>query len=397
MTREAARRPDPRRSRSARRVREHARAAARPVTLADAHRRAPGLGLGRAPARRRHDALARRGRAPRELPTGRLLPGAQQLELLRRLNAGRPPRRRRWSSGVLGRQRARPRPARPRAGRRRRRVAASGPPPVDPADLPDGELVRVAAGVLAEDVVAAGVPPAPRGRRAAALAARATACVGDPELADPLRAAAGRPRPAARRPRPARRSSLGTDRRPDAGRRLDRAAPSTTGAPALARLAAAAAAPPRPAPGPRRPARRRPRPGRGRVGRDRVHVVLDPGARARGWSAYAAPLPCPAPLPARGAATWPAGSAPCSACSCRPTRATALLPTPAAAAARPAGAPARPLVVPPEAPRLGRDAPPSGCARACGALATLCTATWTPCSRGGRTRRRPGAGPTPRR
>ena len=44
---------------------------------------------------------------------------------------------------VLEAQRARPRPARPGA-RRRRDPLAFGPPPVDPADLPDDELLRVA-------------------------------------------------------------------------------------------------------------------------------------------------------------------------------------------------------------------------------------------------------------
>jgi hypothetical protein len=72
---------------------------------------------------------------------------------------------------------------------------AFGPPPVDPGALPDDELLRVAAGLLAEDVVAIGVPeprraPTPRWWRTRYR------LVGDPVLADPIRAelvARGRP------------------------------------------------------------------------------------------------------------------------------------------------------------------------------------------------------------
>jgi hypothetical protein len=95
---------------------------------------------------------------------GRFLPGAQQLELLRRLNrAGRPSRE------LVGRVLTASAPGRGRpdlelvgvdAGRR------FGPPAVDPADLPDDEVLRVATGLIAEDLVAAGTPgDAPRRTR----------------------------------------------------------------------------------------------------------------------------------------------------------------------------------------------------------------------------------------
>jgi hypothetical protein len=70
-----------------------------------------------------------------------------------------------------------------------------GPPPVDPADLPDDELLRVAASVIADEVVAAGLPdpaPAPR-RRLWHIRYR---LVGDPMIANPMRdalIAQGRP------------------------------------------------------------------------------------------------------------------------------------------------------------------------------------------------------------
>ncbi len=91
---------------------------------------------------------------------GPFLPGAQQLELLRRLNeAGRP-------SAVLA-ERVLTASA-PGRGRPDLELVGAAPPrdfgprPVDPADLPEHELLRVAAGLLAEDVVAAGLPAVPR-------------------------------------------------------------------------------------------------------------------------------------------------------------------------------------------------------------------------------------------
>ncbi len=131
---------------------------------------------------------------------GRYLPGAQQLELLRRLNlAGRPGAA--LAAQVLDAS---------AAGRGRpdlELVGAGvesefGPSPVDPAGLPAGELVRVAASVLADQVVDAGpLPqtPAPRASRWR----RGYRLVGDPELADGLRdqlATRGRP-PGGREPR----------------------------------------------------------------------------------------------------------------------------------------------------------------------------------------------------
>lgn len=121
----------------------------------------------------------------------RFLPGAQQLELLRRLNerglpspeladrilATSAPGRGRPDLGLVG--------VLPDSG--------FGPPPVDPADLPPDELVRVATVLIAEDTVAAGDPLEPRTPR---LLRRRYRVVGDPEVADPVRAtltAAGLP------------------------------------------------------------------------------------------------------------------------------------------------------------------------------------------------------------
>ena len=115
-------------------------------------------------------------------PAGSYLPGAQQLELLRRLNAaGRVPAH--VATRVLEASAAgRGLPDLPLAGGAQPRPY--GPLPVDPADLPDDELLRVASSVIADDVVAAGVPePVRRGlprpwRRRYRLA-------GDPVLAEP--------------------------------------------------------------------------------------------------------------------------------------------------------------------------------------------------------------------
>ncbi len=83
--------------------------------------------------------------------------------------------------------------------------SAFGPAPVDPAELPAGELVRVAASVLADQVVDAGVPATARASPASWTSwwRRGYRLVGDPELADLLRAqlvARGRP-PGGREPR----------------------------------------------------------------------------------------------------------------------------------------------------------------------------------------------------
>jgi len=115
------------------------------------------------------------------------LPGAQQLEVLRRLNeVGRPSPalvqrvlhadlvgRGRGDLGLVG--------AVDGAG------ARFGTPPVDPADLPAAELLRVLTGLLAEDVVRAGVPPQPGPRRPRFRRVRYR-LHGDPWLAVPMRA-----------------------------------------------------------------------------------------------------------------------------------------------------------------------------------------------------------------
>ncbi|MGZ6744574.1 MAG: hypothetical protein ACXVD0_01605 [Nocardioides sp.] len=117
---------------------------------------------------------------------GRYLPGAQQLELLRRLNlAGR-------VSPVLAQRVVEASaPGRGRPDLELTGVVdrlAFGPPPVDPADLPDDELIRVATSLLADDVVAAGLPE-PRRRRGVRLPWHTRyRLVGDPWLADPVRA-----------------------------------------------------------------------------------------------------------------------------------------------------------------------------------------------------------------
>ena len=126
-------------------------------------------------------------------PGGRFLPGAQQLELLRRLNlTGRP------SSALAERVLTASAPGRGRpdlelVGATERQ--AFGPAPVDPGTLPEDELVRVATGLLAEDLVAGGLPDAPRQRRVRLLRRRYR-LLGDPLVARPLRAhllADGRP------------------------------------------------------------------------------------------------------------------------------------------------------------------------------------------------------------
>ncbi len=102
-------------------------------------------------------------------PGGAVVPGAQQLELLRRLNqAGAP--------GPLLVQRVlgASAPGRGQPDLELLGAAAEsrfGPRPVDPGALPDGELLRVAASILAEDVVARGLPGPPRVGPAPAMAA----------------------------------------------------------------------------------------------------------------------------------------------------------------------------------------------------------------------------------
>jgi hypothetical protein len=130
--------------------------------------------------------------APDDEQAGRYLPGAQQLELLRRLNlrggVGPALAERVLSASAPGR-------GLPDLGL----VgvlpeSAFGPEPVDPSELHAAELTRVATSLIAEDVVAAD-EPATRARRTRLLRHRYRV-VGDPELARPLRealTAQGRP------------------------------------------------------------------------------------------------------------------------------------------------------------------------------------------------------------
>ena len=126
-------------------------------------------------------------------PRGRVLPGAQQLELLRRLNAAGAPDPELVARVLDASAPGRGRPDLELAGAVER--LAFGPPPVDPADLPDDELLRVAASVIADDVAAAGVPD-PRPQAARRLWRRRYRLVGDPVLTAPMRqalVAQGRP------------------------------------------------------------------------------------------------------------------------------------------------------------------------------------------------------------
>jgi len=140
-------------------------------------------------------------------PRGSTLPGAQQLELLRRLNlAGRP------SPGLAAAVLAtdpsrRSRPALPLVDGPD--PLPHGPRPVDPADLPDGELSRLAAVLLAQQLAthALARPPRPGRRRPWRVRYQLH---GDPELVAPLRRhlrARGRPSGGAG----ARAVVLGTD------------------------------------------------------------------------------------------------------------------------------------------------------------------------------------------
>jgi hypothetical protein len=116
---------------------------------------------------------------------GRFLPGAQQLEVLRRLNAaGRPP------AALVERVLTASAPGRGRPDLELVGVDEArrfGPPAVDPAELSDEELLRVATGLLAEDLVTAGVA-APIERKPRRLRTRYE-LAGDPWLSSAYTAA----------------------------------------------------------------------------------------------------------------------------------------------------------------------------------------------------------------
>ena len=143
-------------------------------------------------------------------PAPRVLPGAQQLELLRRLNEVGPVPQALAERVLAASAAGRGRPDLELAGSRP--PTDFGPPPVDPADLPAEELLRVAALLLAEDLATqdADDPEGDDLRRLAADAARRLRrrgawrrpwrtryrLVGDPWRADVLRrdlVARGRP------------------------------------------------------------------------------------------------------------------------------------------------------------------------------------------------------------
>lgn len=118
-------------------------------------------------------------------PAGRVVPSAQQLELLRRLNAAGRPSPRLVERVLHDSPPGRGQPDLPLVG-----AAAEtgfGPAPVDPAALPARELLRVAAAVIAEDLVAAGLPDPPRPGTTRPWRTRYR-LVGDPELTGRARA-----------------------------------------------------------------------------------------------------------------------------------------------------------------------------------------------------------------
>ena len=125
---------------------------------------------------------------------GRALPGAQQLEVLRRLNQLSTPIDPTLVDRVLGASA----PGRGRPDLLLAGVAPSsrfGPPPVDPGDLAVEELLRILSGLLADEL-AAHEPPAPRVPAFVRPWRTRYRLLGDPWLTDPARAeliARGRP------------------------------------------------------------------------------------------------------------------------------------------------------------------------------------------------------------
>lgn len=117
---------------------------------------------------------------------GRHLPGAQQLELLRRINQTARP-----SAALATRVLEASAPGR---GRPDLELVGAveplrfGPPPVDPGALPVDELLRVASGLVADDVVAAGTPDPPTPKTPRPWRTRYR-LAGDPWLTEPMREA----------------------------------------------------------------------------------------------------------------------------------------------------------------------------------------------------------------
>jgi hypothetical protein len=126
-------------------------------------------------------------------PGGAVVPGAQQLELLRRLNQAGPP-----APPLVDRVLGASAPGRGQPDLELVGAAPEspfGPRPVDPGTLAEVELLRVAASILAADVVTAGLPAPPKVGRPRPWR-RPYRLHGDPELVAPVRAelvARGRP------------------------------------------------------------------------------------------------------------------------------------------------------------------------------------------------------------
>ena len=223
-------------------------------------------------------------------PTPPVVPGAQQLELLRRLNLEAP-----VPAPLATRVLEASAPGRGRPDLQLEGAAvrlAFGPPPVDPGELTEDELIRVAAGLLAEDVVAAGLPEPHRiaGTRWFRTRYRLTG--------DPLLAAAARDDLIRRGRPPGDRGAIVVVLGTDVGQQLAdvwTARALADGAPAgtdwLDRLARRGPLPPRADLLHRADVWSR------RVGRDRVHVALEPAAAAR-LVGVRRPLAVPAPLSA---------------------------------------------------------------------------------------------------
>jgi hypothetical protein len=224
-----------------------------------------------------------------------VLPGAQQLELLRRLNevrAGGADAAAPLPAGLADRVLAADLPGR---GRADLALAGAGepprfgPPPVDPARLAEEELLRPAVGLLADDLAAAAPLPAARHPRRRPWAP-SYRLAGDDWLAAPLRSAL-RARARPEQHHPDRVYVLGSSLAAMVAHAWTTRAFAESGAawrpwiggfvahdrlPPRADLVAAA------------------RHWAGRVGPDRVVVVLDVGrlpGRLRGWHAPAGPPP----------------------------------------------------------------------------------------------------------